>query len=44
MKNENSRPDSENDKSKDSFGYAAFMVGAIIIGVILMLLKLFGLF
>jgi hypothetical protein len=44
MNNESSRPDSENDKSKESFAYAAFMVGAIIIGVILMLLKLFGLF
>ena len=44
MKNESSRPDSENDKSKDSFGYAAFMVGAIVLGTILVLLKLFGVF
>jgi hypothetical protein len=44
MKNESSRPNSENDKSKDSFGYAAFMVGAIVLGTILVLLKLFGLF
>jgi hypothetical protein len=44
MNNESNRPDSKNDKSKDSFGYAAFMVGAIILGTILILLKLFGVF
>jgi hypothetical protein len=42
MKNEINRPDSENDKSKDSFGYAAFMVGAIVLGTIVILLKLIG--
>lgn len=44
MKNESNRPDSENDKSKDSFGYAAFMVGAIVLGTIVILLKLIGVF
>ena len=44
MKNESNRPDSENDKSKDSFGYAAFLFGSIIVGTILILLKLIGLF
>jgi hypothetical protein len=44
MNNESSRPDSKNDKSKDSFGYAAFMVGVIIVGTIIILLKLIGVF
>ncbi len=44
MNNENNRKESENNKDKNTFGYAAFMVGAIILGTILILLKLFGVF
>jgi hypothetical protein len=44
MNDENNRKGSEHDKSKDSFAYAAFLVGALVIGTIIIILKLFGLF
>jgi len=44
MKDESSRKENENEKKDNTFNYAVVLIGLIILGAILIVLKLFGLF
>jgi len=44
MKSEKTNKPEENKKDDNTFIYAAFLFGSLILGTILVILKLFGLF
>jgi len=44
MKDESSRKENKNEKKDNTFNYAVVLIGLIILGAILIVLKLFGLF
>ena len=44
MKNESNKKENENEKKDDTFVYAAFLVVSLIVGTIIVILKLFGVF
>jgi hypothetical protein len=44
MKVESNKKENENAKKGDTFIYAAILFGSLILGTIIVLLKLFGLF
>lgn len=44
MKHESDKKENENEKKDDTFIYAVILFGGLILGTIIVLLKLFGLF